>query len=110
MPQAREFANADPGERPFAHFLPGEHNVPPAQRIYTKDQAGNVIAIIDHGEGFMSLYGNNEALFRQVGDRLGAGETIASVGNSGGNPDSGLYFELRHKGKPFDPLPWVNLK
>jgi murein hydrolase activator len=70
---------------------------------------GNLL-ILDHGSGYMSLYGNNEALFRQVGDRLGAGETIASVGNSGGNPDSGLYFELRHQGKPFDPLPWVNLK
>mgnify|MGYP001815372029 CR=1 FL=1 len=70
---------------------------------------GNLL-ILDHGSGYMSLYGNNEALFRQVGDRLGAGETIATVGNSGGNPDSGLYFELRHKGKPFDPLPWVNLK
>ena len=70
---------------------------------------GNLM-ILDHGAGFMSLYGNNEALLRQVGDRLGAGDTIASVGNSGGNAESGLYFELRQNGRPFDPLPWVRLK
>ena len=70
---------------------------------------GNLL-ILDHGSGYMSLYGNNEALFRRVGDRLSAGDTIASVGNSGGSEESGLYFELRHNGKPFDPLPWVRLK
>lgn len=70
---------------------------------------GNLL-ILDHGGGYMSLYGNNEALLRQVGDELRAGDTIASVGNSGGNPDSGLYFELRYQGRPFDPMPWVRLK
>jgi murein hydrolase activator len=70
---------------------------------------GNLL-ILDHGGGYMSLYGNNEALLRQVGEKLRAGDTIASVGNSGGNPDSGLYFELRHQGRPFDPMPWVKLK
>ncbi|MGH8670786.1 MAG: murein hydrolase activator EnvC family protein [Burkholderiales bacterium] len=70
---------------------------------------GNLL-IVDHGEGYMSLYGNNEALFRGVGDNVGAGETVASVGNSGGNPDSGLYFEVRHRSKPLDPLSWVSLK
>jgi len=85
--------------------------IAPGQVVYADWLRGfGNLLILDHGSGYMSLYGNNESLFRQVGDRLGAGETIASVGNSGGNPDSGLYFELRHKGKPFDPLPWVNLK
>lgn len=70
---------------------------------------GNLM-IVDHGEGYMSLYGNNESLLKQVGDETKAGDTIASVGNTGGNPDSGLYFELRYQGKPFDPLPWVTLK
>ena len=70
---------------------------------------GNLL-ILDHGSGYMSLYGNNEALYRRVGDRLNAGDTVASVGNSGGSEESGLYFELRHNGKPFDPLPWVRLK
>jgi len=70
---------------------------------------GNLM-ILDHGDGYMSLYGNNEALLKQVGDDTRAGDTIAAIGNSGGNPDSGLYFELRYQGKPFDPLPWVTLR
>jgi septal ring factor EnvC (AmiA/AmiB activator) len=67
---------------------------------------GNLL-IIDHGEAYMSLYANNEALYKRVGDPIRGGETIATVGNSGGNPDSGLYFELRHQGRPLDPLGWV---
>jgi septal ring factor EnvC (AmiA/AmiB activator) len=70
---------------------------------------GNLL-ILDHGDGYMSLYGNNESLLKQVGEEAKAGDTIASAGNSGGNPDSGLYFELRFQGKPFDPIPWVTLK
>ncbi|MEE8208739.1 MAG: peptidoglycan DD-metalloendopeptidase family protein [Nitrosomonadaceae bacterium] len=70
---------------------------------------GNIL-IVDHGDGYMSLYGNNHILAKKVGDTIHGGDTIAIVGNSGGNPDSGLYFELRHKGKPFDPLKWVKLK
>jgi septal ring factor EnvC (AmiA/AmiB activator) len=70
---------------------------------------GNLM-IIDHGGAYMSLYANNETLYRQVGDPIRAGETIATVGNSGGNPDSGLYFELRYQGKPLDPLTWVDLR
>ena len=67
---------------------------------------GNLL-IIDHGRGYMGLYGNNETLYKQAGDTLSAGDTVASVGNSGGNEDSGLYFELRFEGKPFDPGKWV---
>ncbi|HLP98900.1 MAG TPA: peptidoglycan DD-metalloendopeptidase family protein [Sideroxyarcus sp.] len=67
---------------------------------------GNLL-IIDHGRGYMSLYGNNETLYKQVGDSLRGGDTIAAVGSSGGNEDSGLYFELRFEGKPFDPGKWV---
>ncbi|MCW5605980.1 MAG: peptidoglycan DD-metalloendopeptidase family protein [Burkholderiales bacterium] len=70
---------------------------------------GNLL-IIDHGNSYMSLYGNNETLYKQVGDAIRGGETIATVGNSGGNADSGLYFEMRYQGKPFDPLTWVNVK
>ena len=58
----------------------------------------------------MSLYGNNETLLKKVGDIIRGGDTIATVGNSGGNPDTGLYFELRHKGKPFDPLSWIKIE
>lgn len=70
---------------------------------------GNLL-ILDHGDGFMSLYGNNEALMGRTGDPVRGGDTVAIVGSSGGNTASGLYFELRHQGKPFDPLGWLNLK
>lgn len=70
---------------------------------------GNLL-IVDHGKGYMSLYGNNESLHKQVGDIIRGGDTIAVVGNSGGNEISGLYFELRHKSKPLDPLKWLASK
>ncbi len=70
---------------------------------------GNLL-IVDHGRGYMSLYGNNETLYKQVGDMLRGGDTIAIVGNSGGNEDSGLYFELRHESKPLDPMKWLAIK
>jgi len=67
---------------------------------------GNLL-IIDHGSGYMSLYGNNETLYKQVGDELLGGDTVAAVGNSGGNQNYGLYFELRHEGIPLDPGKWI---
>ncbi len=67
---------------------------------------GNLL-ILDHGNGYMSLYGNNESLLKQVGEMTQGGEKIASVGSSGGALESGVYFELRHEGKPFDPMKWV---
>lgn len=70
---------------------------------------GNLL-ILDHGDGFMSLYGNNEALIGRIGEAVRSGDTVATVGSSGGNTVSGLYFELRHQGRPFDPLGWLNLK
>ncbi len=70
---------------------------------------GNLL-IIDHGKGYMSLYGNNETLYKQVGDVLRGGDTIATVGNSGGNEDFGLYFELRHESRPLDPRKWLATK
>ncbi len=70
---------------------------------------GNLL-IVDHGGSYLSIYGNNESLLKQTGDTLRGGEVVATVGNSGGNPESGLYFELRHQGQPLDPLKWVSLK
>jgi murein hydrolase activator len=70
---------------------------------------GNLL-IIDHGAGYMSLYGNNETLYKQVGDELQTGDTIAAIGNSGGNENYGLYFELRHEGIPLDPAKWVKAR
>jgi len=68
---------------------------------------GNLL-IIDHGDDFLSVYGNNESLLAAVGASVKGGEPVATVGNSGGNPESGLYFELRHRGQPFDPLKWAS--
>ena len=70
---------------------------------------GNLL-IVDHGGSYLSIYANNDSLRKQVGEEVRTGETIATVGNSGGNPESGLYFELRHQGKPLDPLAWVSPK
>ena len=70
---------------------------------------GNLL-IVDHGDSYMTLYANAEALLKQVGDVIRGGEPVATVGNSGGNAESGLYFEMRHEGRPFDPLNWVKLR
>jgi murein hydrolase activator len=70
---------------------------------------GNLI-IVDHGEGFISVYGNNETLLHSAGERITADEVIATVGNTGGNAESGLYFELRYEGRPFDPLAWATAR
>ena len=70
---------------------------------------GNLL-IVDHGDNFLTIYGNNQSLLKRVGDKVQGGDDIARVVNSGGNPDSGLYFELRYRGNPVDPLKWVNLK
>lgn len=69
-----------------------------------------LLIIIDHGDGYMSLYGGNQSLFKEVGDWVEAGEVIASVGNSGGRQHSALYFEIRHNGKPSNPLKWCRNK
>ncbi|MES2181827.1 MAG: peptidoglycan DD-metalloendopeptidase family protein [Pseudomonadota bacterium] len=69
---------------------------------------GNLI-IVDHGDGYMSLYGNNQAVLKQVGDTVRAGDVIAAVGNSGGNETNGLYYELRRQSRPFDPLSWSSV-
>ena len=66
---------------------------------------GNLL-IVDHGSGFMSLYGNNDALLQRVGAVIDAGQAVAEAGTSGGAADSGVYFELRHNGIAFDPKQW----
>jgi septal ring factor EnvC (AmiA/AmiB activator) len=65
-----------------------------------------LLLIIDHGKGYMSLYGYNRSLFKEVGERVEAGDVIATVGDSGGRPRPGLYLELRKNGRPFDPARW----
>jgi septal ring factor EnvC (AmiA/AmiB activator) len=65
-----------------------------------------LLLIIDHGDGYMSLYGHNQSLFKEAGDWVEQGEPVALVGNSGGRLDSGVYFGIRHKGKPVNPKHW----
>jgi len=73
-------------------------------------QGFGFITIIDHDDGYMSLYGHNQALYKQAGDWVEAGEVIATVGDSGGQSDSGLYFEIRYQGKPVNPSRWCSTK
>lgn len=68
-----------------------------------------LVTVLDHGDGYMSLYGHNQALLRQAGDTVSAGEAIALVGQSGGQSVPSLYFEIRHKGKPVNPTQWLKL-
>jgi len=66
-----------------------------------------LMIIVDHGDGYLSLYGCNETLLKDVGDWVNAGETIATSGASGGQKTPGLYFEVRAKGQPVDPKAWL---
>lgn len=66
-----------------------------------------MILIVDHGNGYMSLYAHNESLLRGVGTRVRRGEAVAKVGNSGGMGTPALYFELRRNGQPVDPASWL---
>ena len=65
-----------------------------------------LLLIIDHGDGYMSLYAHNQELYKAVGDWVFSGETIAAVGNTGGQREFGLYFEIRHNGKAENPAQW----
>lgn len=65
-----------------------------------------LVTVVDHGDGYMSLYGHNQALLKSVGERVEAGEPIALVGQSGGQAESGLYFEIRHQGQAVNPKLW----
>ena len=69
-------------------------------------RGSGLLLIIDHGEGYMSLYAHNESLTRNVGEWVSAGSSVSTVGNSGGAEDPALYFEVRHEGKPVDPAKW----
>ncbi|WP_083704579.1 murein hydrolase activator EnvC [Motiliproteus sp. MSK22-1] len=66
-----------------------------------------LLIIVDHGNGYMSLYGHNESLLKEVGDWVSTSEKIATVGDSGGLSSTGLYFAIRYKGQPYNPKPWL---
>lgn len=69
-----------------------------------------LLLILDHGDGYMTLYGHNQSLHREVGNWVEAGETIASLGSTGDRAQPGLYFEIRQNGEPRDPLIWCKAR
>ena len=84
------------------------HAVSRGRVVYADWLAGlGLLIIIDHGDGYMSLYGHNDRLFESVGQRVTAGQTIAQAGDSGGSARPELYFEIRREGKPLDPRSWL---
>jgi len=90
-----------------AHIGAEVHAVSGGRVVFADWMRGfGLLAIIDHGDGYMSLYAHNQSLYKRVGEWVEAGELIAKVGDSGGQTDSGLYFEIRHQGKPVDPAAW----
>ena len=65
-----------------------------------------LLLIVDHGGGYMSLYGHNEQIFKAAGTAVSTGDVIASVGDSGGRDTPALYFEIRRGARAIDPRPW----
>jgi murein hydrolase activator len=70
-------------------------------------QGLGLLMVIDHGDGYMTLYGHNDALLKEPGDWVRPGEAIGEVGRTGGRADPALYFEIRHRGEPVDPRAWI---
>ena len=83
------------------------HAIAQGRVIYADWLAGlGLLIIVDHGNGYMSLYGHNARLYESVGQHVAAGQTIAQAGDSGGSARPELYFEIRREGKPVDPRLW----
>lgn len=85
------------------------HSVAPGVVVFSDWLRGyGNLLIIDHDDDFLSVYGNNQSLLADVGQKVGAGTTVATVGSGGGGQtETGLYFELRHQGRAFDPQKWL---
>lgn len=82
--------------------------VAPGRVVYASWLAGfGNILILDHGQQYLSIYGYNQSLLRQVGDTVRRGEVVATVGSTGGQVEPGLYFEIRHRGVPVNPQLWL---
>lgn len=83
------------------------HAISQGRVVYADWLAGlGLLIIVDHGNGYMSLYGHNARLYESVGQHVAAGQTIAQAGDSGGSARPELYFEIRKEGKPVDPRLW----
>ena len=84
------------------------NSIAPGKVLYADWLRGfGLVSIVDHGDGYMSVYGHNQALLKQAGDEVRSGERIALVGRSGGQEYPNLYFETRHKGKALNPTAWI---
>lgn len=70
-------------------------------------RGSGLLVILDHGDGYLTLYGHNETLLSQQGDWVDAGQAIATAGDSGGQQQTGIYFEIRHHGRPVNPIDWL---
>jgi septal ring factor EnvC (AmiA/AmiB activator) len=90
-PRGREVRSVYHGRVAFADWLAGM----------------GLLVIVDHGEGYMTLYGYNETILKNAGDWVAPGDVIATVGDSGGQADAGLYFEIRQGTRPLNPRRWV---
>ena len=78
------------------------------QVVYAEWMTGyGLLLIVDHGNGYMSLYAHNDALLKDAGDTVKRGDAVGSVGNSGGQGRPALYFELRRNGQPVNPNIWL---
>ena len=69
--------------------------------------SSGLLLILDHGDGYMSLYAHNQLLYKEVGEWATSGEVIAAVGNTGGRSENGVYFEIRYNGESQDPINWL---
>lgn len=86
-------------------------SIAPGRVVFADSLRGfGPLIIIDHGEGWLSVYGNNQSLLRRVDEIVKAGDAIAMAGHGGVNPETGLYFELRQQGRTIDPLGWVSIR
>ena len=90
-PAGTEVRAVHHGRVVFADWLPGM----------------GLLIVLDHGDGYLSLYGHNQDLVHDVGDWVQTGELLAHVGDTGGRDATGLYFEIRKDGRPIDPQPWM---
>jgi septal ring factor EnvC (AmiA/AmiB activator) len=108
------FGSRDNGDQASAGLLIAAkegsevHAVSHGRVVYADWLRGyGLLLIVDHADGYLSLYGYNEALLKDVGDWVDAGDAVATSGDSGGRKSPGLYFELRYQGKAIDPRGWL---
>ncbi len=110
--QIKRYGSINQGQRSSGVLIAGKEGndinaIHHGRVVYSDWLRGfGLLLIIDHGKGYMSLYGYNQALYKDVGDWVEANEAIATLGQSGGQRQPALYFELRHQGKPVNPKKW----